>query len=150
MSETKTKTADERTQELEDKLIADREKWSTRILEMVKSLKQIDVLADAQVNMLSYRHMIVDQITDIQSVIYKKKEAYEIKYREKYIEYTTNGNLKLNGGEKDRFVKADLTPIQRQISLLESHLDFYRECIRTLDNSAFAIRNRIRLAEDDF
>lgn len=150
MSEANTLTGEEKLQAWEDKLIADREKWSTRILEMIRGLKQMDSLVDSQVNMLSYRHMLIDHITGIQSIIYRKKESYELKYREKYIEYTTNGNLKLNGGEKDRFVKADLTPIQRQISLLESHLDFYRECIRTLDNSAFAIRNRIKLAEDDF
>ena len=144
------KTAEDRIQELDDKLIADREKWSIRILELIKGLKPMDQLVDSQVNMLSYRHMLVDHITEIQGLIYKKKAAYEIKYKEKYIEYSTTGNLKLNGGEKDRFVKADLTSIQRQISLLESHFDFYKECIRTLDNSAFAIRNRIKLAEDDF
>jgi hypothetical protein len=110
----------------------------------------MDQLVDSQVNMLSYRHMLVDHITEIQALIYKKRSIYENKYKEKYIEYSTTGNLKLNGGEKDRFVKSDLSAIQRQISLLESHLDFYRECIRTLDNSAFAIRNRIKLAEDDF
>lgn len=145
-----TKTAEERIQELDDKLLADREKWSVRILELIKGIKAVDQLADSQVNMLSYRHMLVDHITEIQSLIFKKKSVYENKYKEKYIEYSTAGSLKLNGGEKDRFVKADLMPYQRQISLLESHLDFYRECIRTLDNSAFAIRNRIRLAEDDF
>lgn len=144
------KALEEKIQELDDKLINDREKWSKRILELIQGLKQMDQLAESQVNMLSYRHMLVDHITEIQALIYKKKSAYEIKYKDKYIEYSTTGNLKLNGGEKDRFVKADLTPIQRQISLLESHLEFYRECIRTLDNSAFAIRNRIKLAEDDF
>jgi hypothetical protein len=149
MSET-TKTADDKIQELDDKLIADREKWSNRILELIRGIKAVDQLADSQVSMLSYRHMLVDHITEIQGLIYKKKASYEVKYKEKYIEYSTTGNLKLNGGEKDRFVKADLMPVQRQISLLESHLDFYRECIRTLDNSAFAIRNRIKLAEDDF
>lgn len=144
------KVIEDKIQELDDKLISDREKWSKRILEMIQGLKQMDQLVDSQVNMLSYRHMLVDHITEIQALIYKKKAIYENKYKEKYIEYSTTGNLKLNGGEKDRFVKSDLSAIQRQISLLESHLDFYRECIRTLDNSAFAIRNRIKLAEDDF
>ena len=143
------KGIEEKIQELDDKLIGDREKWSKRILELIQGLKQMDQLADSQVNMLSYRHMLVDHITEIQAPIYKKKSVYEAKYKEKYIEYSTTGNMKLSGGEKDRFVRADLMPIQRQMSLLESHLDFYRECIRTLDNSAFAIRNRIKLAEDD-
>jgi hypothetical protein len=146
MSEQKT---EDKIQELDEKLIADREKWSSRILKLIMTLKDMDQLAESQVNMLSYRHMLVDHITEVQALIYKKKGVYETKYKEKYIEYSTTGNMKLTGGEKDRFVKSDLMPIHRQISLLESHLDFYRECIRTLDNSAFAIRNRIKLAEDD-
>jgi hypothetical protein len=140
---------EEKIQELDTKLVSDREKWSTRILQLITTLKDMSSLAESQVSMLSYRHMLVDHITEIQALIYKKKSNYEAKYKEKYIEYSTTGNMKLTGGEKDRFVKSDLMPIQRQISLLESHLDFYRECIKTLDNSAFAIRNRIRLAEDD-
>ena len=148
MSEQST-TIEDKIQELDRKLISDREKWSSRILALITTLKEMSQLAESQVSMLSYRHMLVDHITEIQALIYKKKGAYEAKYKEKYIEYSTTGNMKLTGGEKDRFVKADLIPIQRQISLLESHLEFYRECIRTLDNSAFAIRNRIKLAEDD-
>lgn len=143
------KTIEDKILELDRKLISDREKWSGRILGLITTLKNMDQLAESQVNMLSYRHMLVDHITEIQALIYKKKGTYENKYKEKYIEYSTSSNMKLTGGEKDRFVKSDLTSIQRQISLLESHLEFYRECIRTLDNSAFAIRNRIKLAEDD-
>jgi len=143
------KTVEDKIQDLEDKLIADRLKWSSRILDLIKTLRDVNKLADSQVDMLSFRHMLVDHVTEIQSFIYKKKTTCEQRYKDKYIEYSVASNLKLNGGEKDKFVKADLSLSYRQVSLLESHLDFYRECIKTLDNSAFAIRNRIKLAEDD-
>lgn len=144
------KKTEDKIQDLEDKLISDRLKWSNRILDLIKNLNAMTKLADSQVDMLSYRHMLVDHITEIQSFIYKKRTLCEKKYKDKYIEYSVTSNLKLNGGEKDKFVKADLSALYRQVSLLESHLDFYRECIKTLDNSAFAIRNRIKLAEDEF
>ena len=67
---------EEKIQELDGKLIADREKWSDRILKLITTLKEMDQLADAQVNMLSYRHMLVDHITEIQALIYKKKSIY--------------------------------------------------------------------------
>jgi hypothetical protein len=80
------KGIEDKIQELDDKLISDREKWSKRILEMIQGLKQMDQLVDSQVNMLSYRHMLVDHITEIQALIYKKKAIYENKYKEKYID----------------------------------------------------------------
>ena len=34
------------------------------------------------------------------------------------------------------------------MEMLQSHIDYYYECIKTLDNMAFAIRNRIRLDDE--
>jgi prefoldin subunit 5 len=56
--------------------------------------------------------------------------------------------MKLTGGEKERMIKADLGIVKRQISLLESHLEYYRECIKTLDNMGFAIQRRITVNND--
>ena len=42
-------------------------------------------LADSQVDMLSYRHMLVDHITEIQSFIYKKRTMCEQKYKDKFL-----------------------------------------------------------------
>ena len=73
----------------------------------------------------------------------------QVVVEESKVETACECNICYDNIEKDKFVKADLSLSYRQVSLLESHLDFYRECIKTLDNSAFAIRNRIKLAEDD-
>ena len=50
--------------------------------------------------------------------------------------------------EKHQFIKAELGSLRTQIDMLQSHVDYYQECIKTLDNLAFAIRNRIRLDDE--
>lgn len=135
--------------ELEKKIIADRKKWGDDITKLVSDIKHMNRLSDCQVRMLSYRQILLDKTTDFKSNIYKRNAAWERYFKEKWREYSTNYDLKLTNGEKAQFIKADLSDLKIQISLLESHLDYYFECIKTLDNMAFAIRNRIRLDDEE-
>jgi hypothetical protein len=137
-----------KTLELEETLIRDRDKWSNKIRELIAMMKNVNDIPEAQVYMLSYRQMLLDSISSFQTSLYKKNVSFDTYYKKKFREYTLDYDIKLNGGEKEKMIRADLTLIQRQIHLLESHIDYYRECIRTLDNMGFAIRNRIRVAEE--
>jgi hypothetical protein len=143
--DTKIKEANE---ELENRLAKDRSDWKTNIQDLVQKLKNVRELSDCQVNMLSYRQMLLDKITDLKSVIYRRNNTYEKYYKTQYREYTLNYDIKLTSGEKHQFIKADLGALRNQIDILQSHIDYYQECIKTLDNMAFAIRNRIRLEEE--
>jgi predicted component of viral defense system (DUF524 family) len=139
---------EEKTNELEETLLRDRDKWSNKIRELISMMKNVNDIPEAQVFMLSYRQMLLDSISSFQSSLYKKNVSFDTYYKNKFREYTLDYDIKLNGGEKEKMIRSDLTLIQRQINLLESHIDYYRECIRTLDNMGFAIRNRIRVAEE--
>lgn len=135
--------------ELEDKIIQDRKKWGNDIGLLVGDIKHMNKLSDCQVKMLSYRQILLDKVTDFKSNIYKRNAAYDKYFRDKWREYSTNYDLKLTNSEKGQFIKVDLSDLKIQINLLESHLEYYFECIKTLDNMAFAIRNRIRLDDEE-
>ena len=98
--------------------------------------------------MLSYRQILLENTSDLKTMIYKRNATWEKYYRTQYREYTLNYDVKLTSGEKHQFIKADLSALRTQIDMLQSHVDYYYECIKTLDNLAFAIRNRIRLDEE--
>jgi hypothetical protein len=137
-----------KTLELEETLMRDRDKWSKKIRDLVAMLRNMNEISEAQVLMLSYRQMLLDTTSSFQASLYKKNVSFDAFYKSKFREYTLDYDIKLNGGEKEKLIRSDLSIIQRQIHLLESHIDYYKECIRTLDNMGFAIRNRIKVAED--
>lgn len=143
--DTQLKAANE---ELEPKLSKDRVDWKDKINELVHKIKNMGELSDCQISMLSYRQILLDKVTDFKTMIYKRNGTWERYYRAQYREYTLNYDVKLTGGEKHQFIKADLSALRTQIDMLQSHVDYYYECIKTLDNLAFAIRNRIRLDEE--
>jgi len=143
--DTQIKQANE---ELELRLTTDRVDWKNKINELVLKIKNMNELAECQVNMLSYRQILLDKVTDFKTMIFKRNATWERYYRAQYREYTLNYDVKLTSGEKHQFIKAELSSLKIQIEMLQSHVDYYQECIKTLDNLAFAIRNRIRLDDE--
>jgi hypothetical protein len=143
--DTQIKVANE---ELESKLSKDRIEWKDKITELIRTIKNMNTISDCQINMLSYRQILLDKVTDFKTMIYKRNATWERYYRSQYREYTLNYDVKLTSSEKHQFIKAELSSLKNQIDLLQSHVDYYYECIKTLDNLAFAIRNRIRLDDE--
>lgn len=136
-------------EELEQRLIKDRTDWKNKIVDLVAQIKIMRSLSDCQVNMLSYRQMLLDKMGELKNTIYKRNAAWERYYKIEYREYSISYDIKLTSGEKHQFIRADLSALKNQIEMLQGHIEYYQECIRTLDNMAFAIRNRIRLEDEE-
>lgn len=139
----------EQTNELlKDKLYKDKKMWQTKITTLISKLKDMRNLSDCQVDMLSYRQILLDNIHNLKIQIYNKNAVWEKKYKDSYRKYTLEYEMRLSAVEKNQFIKADLSDLRILISMIEGQIEYYHESIRTLDNMAFAIRNRIRLEED--
>ena len=134
----------EANEELESRLANDRREWKDKIKDLISKIKNMSELSECQVRMLSYRQILLDKVSDFKTTIYKRNATYERYYKTQYREYSINYDVKLTNGEKHQFIKADLSSLKTQMEMLQSHIDYYYECIKTLDNMAFAIRNRIR------
>lgn len=136
-------------EELEKRINSDRSEWKDKITELIQKIKKVTELSDCQVQMLSYRQILLDKVSEFKTIIYKRNGSLDKYYRTQYREYTLNYDIKLSSSEKNSFIKADLAALRTQINILESHVSYYQECIKTLDNMAFAIRNRIRLNDEE-
>jgi len=143
--DTQIKQANE---ELELRLAKDRTEWRDKIKDLISKIKNMNELSECQVRMLSYRQILLDKVSDFKTTIYKRNATWERYYKNQYREYSVNYDVKLTSGEKHQFIKADLSSLKTQMEMLQSHIDYYYECIKTLDNMAFAIRNRIRLDDE--
>ena len=138
----------EANEELESRLANDRREWKDKIKDLISKIKNMSELSECQVRMLSYRQILLDKVSDFKTTIYKRNATWEKYYKIQYREYSINYDVKLTNGEKHQFIKADLSSLKTQMEMLQSHIDYYYECIKTLDNMAFAIRNRIRLDDE--
>lgn len=133
--------------ELEQALETERGDFGTKINELIPMLNRIDKISEAQVLMLSYRHMLVDKLIKYRAASYKKK-ANDQNYRKiRYEYYKTQHDVRLDYREINQFVDSDMALRTRQTDLLENQINFYSQCIETLDKMGFAIKAKITIEE---
>jgi len=144
--EVKAPAEQDKLNELDRFLEKQRSEWGDRIMEVIDMIRNIDKLSEAQVTMLSYRHMVIDQIARINITLKKKEFTYNIQYKNKFIDYY-NYDFKLNEKQKVNMVEADLAGLTKQIGFLSTQIEFFKECIKTLDNTGWAIKNKLSINE---
>jgi len=132
---------------LEAMLEKERSQFTEKMVDLFPMIKDLDKLAEVQVLMLSYRHMMVDNLIKYKSAMHKKKST-DINYRKsRYEHYKTNYNVKLDYREINDFINADMALRNRQIDMLETQIEFYSKCVDTLDRLGWSVKNRITIAE---
>jgi hypothetical protein len=138
---------EKRVSEIEEVLEKERVDFSSKISDVIKMINRIDSISEAQVLMLSYRHILVDKITKYRAAIYKKKANDQNFRKMRYEYYKTQHDVRLDYREINTFIDSDMALRIRQTELLENHISWYTQCIDTLDKLGFSIKNRIQIEE---
>lgn len=133
--------------EIDEALSKERTEYSNKISDIIRMINRIDQIAEAQVLMLSYRHMLVDKIIKYRAATYKKKANDQNYKKIRYEYYKTQHNIRLDYREINTFIESDMALRIRQTELLENHINWYSQCIDTLDKLGFSIKNRIQIEE---
>lgn len=138
---------EKKVNELEEALETERREFGTKLNELIPLIHKIEKISEAQVLMLSYRHMLVDKLIKYRSASYKKK-ANDQNYRKlRYEYYKTQHDIRLDHREINQFIDSDMSLRTRQTELLENQINFYSQCIETLDKMGFAIKSKITIEE---
>ena len=125
--------------------------------------KQPHDMTDASALALSYRTMILEEISYFLNELASEQKTMKELKRDKFILYTTGllpdgtrptgnisnhpliGNSKISGGQKDMVISGDLADFEHTTDILGQTVDFLRECIKTIDQYMYSIKNRIEL-----
>jgi hypothetical protein len=133
--------------ELEEALERERTEFSSKMSELLPMLGSIGKISEAQVLMLSYRHMMVEKLTKYRSATYKKKSNDQNYRKLRYEYYKTQHDVRLDYREINQFIDSDMALRTRQTDLLENQINFFSQCIETLDKMGFAIKAKITIEE---
>ena len=133
--------------EIEEALDKERKEYSDKIAEVIKMIGKIDQISEAQVLMLSFRHMMVDKIIKYRAAVYKKKANDQNFRKLRYEYYKTQHDVRLEYREINQFIDSDMALRTRQTELLENHINYFVQCTDTLDKLGFAVKNKIQVEE---
>jgi len=142
LSDEEKKVAD-----LEMALEQERDVYTQKINDLVGMISKLDKLSEAQVLMLSYRHMLVDKLIKYRAAVYKKKAADQNFRKLRYEYYKTQHDVRLDYREINEFINSDMALRIRQTDLLENQINYCTQCIDTMDKMGFAVKNKITIEE---
>lgn len=142
-----------------------KKEWGTNLKDLSPLIrsKQPHDMTDASALALSYRTMILEEISYFLSELAQEQKILKELKRDKFILYTTGllpngtrptgnilnhpliGNSKISGSQKDMVISGDLSDYEYTADILGQTVDYLRECIKTIDQYMYSIKNRIEL-----
>jgi hypothetical protein len=137
--------------EINEQLIArfktERNEWTDRIKDMSERLRDIYKIADLQVDIYSYRQIAVEYCHTLMVHLSKVNQIFRAKKIEKWEHYTRNYDLRMDKEPKELHIYVDIADINERKELLQNHLDYMKETVKTIDTISFGIKHRIQLEE---
>ena len=131
-----------------NKIFADeRSEWTEKIQVLAIEMRDIKTLAKAQVDMFSYRQMLLEYSYKLASIVAKLNSKYKSEKGRKMREYSENNNIRYGATEKSLLIEGDLIEITEKIDLVESHRKFMDQTIQTVDHCLYGVKSRIALEE---
>ena len=135
----------EKILKLDEYLGKQRLEWTDKIKALTEDLKLGNNLEQVSSYSLSYRQILVENLTSMSIRIRAQKTSVDQKYKQKWIEYY-NYDYKLTDKQREKFLLADLAEDNQLLELLESQKSFFEATVKTLDNMGFAIKNRLDMS----
>lgn len=137
--------------EINEQLISrfkkERTEWTDRVKDMSERLRDIYKIADLQVDIYSYRQIAVEYSHTLMVHLTKVNQLFRAKKIERWEHYTRNYDLRMDKDPKELHIYVDIADINERRELLQNHLDYMKETIKTIDTISFGIKHRIQLEE---
>ena len=130
---------------LEDELKKEREEWKDKVIELINMMKDNKKLSEAQVFQLSYRQQVQEKLAAYRILVDKRQSMLETQMTSRFREYCLNYDIKLSSSEKNSFVSADCVALKQQVNMIKAQIMYFEECVKTLDNFGFAVRNKLEI-----
>lgn len=142
MEDNKPKTESEI---LEDKFEAERKTFSIKIKEIINKSHRISDIADCQVEMLSYRHMLSDKYIVYKNYNNRILAKDNLFFKERTEFYKKQYDLRLDYKEMVKFIDADMKDRKNITDLIQSHIEYIKDSMGILDSLSYTIKNRIEI-----
>lgn len=130
---------------LEKELENERAEWKSKVIELINMMKDNKKLSEAQVFQLSYRQQVQEKLASYRILLEKRQGMLENQMVSRFRDYSLKYDIKLSSAEKNSFVSADCNALKQQVNMIKTQITYFEECVKTLDNFGFAVRNKLEI-----
>ena len=130
---------------LEKELENERSEWKNKVIALIDMMKDNKKLSEAQVYQLSYRQQVQEKLAAYRILLEKRQGMLETQMVTRFRDYSLSYDIKLSSAEKNSFISADCNALKQQVSMIKTQINYFEECVKTLDNFGFAVRNKLEI-----
>jgi chromosome segregation ATPase len=152
--ENRIKSLEEQNKKYELLFNRERKKWQDTLEPIFETIyggnfnmNNSNKIVDAQAKVLSLRQKCNEQVSKYSQKLSKIKSENAELSQKKFLFYSTGFGLKTNLGEKKMLIDGHLRENNRTSNLIETHINFLRETLSTLESWGYSIKNVIQLIE---
>lgn len=126
---------------------SERLEWTYRIKNIASRFKIVENLVEVQVDLYSSRQEAVDYIQNLTIILSKLQKKYDTEWKVAYDELSLNQDFRYNDREKARFASEKISNLKINIEILQSHIEYFKETVKTIDNMIFGVKHRIDIED---
>jgi hypothetical protein len=134
-------------EELISRFKKERNEWTDKVKDLSERMRDIYKVADLQTDVYSYRQIAVEYSHTLMTHLTKVNQVFRARKIERWEHYTRNYDLRMEKDPKELHIFVDIADINERKELLQNHLEFMRETVKTIDTISFGIKHRIQLEE---
>ena len=131
----------------EDTFNRERAEWTERIRELSIRMKNIREIAEVQVDLYSDRQKLLEYAYKLGQIVSRQNAKYRSDRRSKMVYYSEEHNVRYGSNEKTSLIEGDLSDLKKKIDIVDNHVSFVNETIKTVDHMLYGIKSRISLEE---
>jgi hypothetical protein len=126
---------------------SERAEWTERVRGIASRFKNVEDLIDVQVDLYSERQRGAEYMHELQVLQSKLKKAHLTEWKKAYESLTMSEDFRYNEKEKTRMADEKTSGHKLKIDILQTHIDFFRETVKTIDNMIFGVKHRLEIED---
>jgi len=125
----------------------ERNEWTTRVKEIASRFKNVEDLVDVQVDLYSERQRAAEYMHQLMVLQSKLKKAWVAEYQKVYNNLLLDQDYRYSEKEKQRIAEEKTSSAKLKLDILQTHVDFFRETTKTIDNMIFGVKHRLEIED---
>ena len=122
---------------------SERTEWTSEIRAISARFKNIDEMMDVQVDLYSKRQQGVEYMHQLMVLQSRLKKTWLAEYKKAYDALIMDQDYRYSEKERQRIAEEKTSNSKLKLDILQTHVDFFRETIKTIDNMIFGVKHRL-------
>jgi hypothetical protein len=125
----------------------ERSEWTERTNAVAARFKNVEDMVEVQVDLYSNRQLAVDYMQQLTSLQTRLKKAWLSEWKKVYESLLVDQDYRYSEKERTKIADEKTGVAKLKIDIMQVHIEFFRETIRTIDNMIFGVKHRIDIED---